>query len=425
MSPTQNAGSSSGTPSPTRLALLRATKWFPWLVLLCGCLVLSLNLGVRQSLGLFIPDMLNDTGWTAATFGLAFAIQNLMWGISAPIAGALADRFGTTRTLIGGSILYGLGLYMMGTSSTPGELHLTAGFLIGTGVGATSFPVILAAISRVFSPERRSFALGLASAGGSVGQFVMAPTAQALNGSLGYVATLGILAAISMLIVPAAFALTGKAEGNSPTATPDLGPQGLAAAFHEARKHRGFLLLNAGFFVCGFHIAVIATHLPTFTELCGLPRSVAAEGLALVGLFNIFGTLTAGWAGGKWRKKNGLSFIYGMRALVIIVFIFSPKTSETILLFSASMGALWLSTVPLTSGLIAQVFGPRYMATLFGIVMLSHQVGAFFGAWMGGIVYDLTGNFDAVWWTSVGLGIFAALVHMPIDDKELRTAKAA
>lgn len=348
-----------------------------------------------------------------------------MWGISAPIAGALADRYGTTRTLIGGAVIYGLGLYLMGTSQSPGELHLTAGFLIGTGVGATSFPVVLAAISRVFSAEKRSFALGLASAGGSIGQLVMAPTTQALNSSLGYVSALVILAAISMLIVPAAFAMTGKAEGNSPTATPDMGPQGLVAAFHEARKHRGFALLNAGFFVCGFHIAVIATHLPTFTELCGLPRSVAAEGLALIGLFNIVGTLTAGWAGGKWRKKFSLSFIYGMRAVVIVIFIFAPKTSETILLFSASMGALWLSTVPLTSGLIAQVFGPRYMATLFGIVMLSHQIGAFFGAWMGGIVYDMTGNFDAVWWASVALGVFAAIVHMPIDDKELRaTAKA-
>lgn len=426
MRPTQNADRAPGSPdSPARMALLRATRWFPWLVLLSGSLVLSLNLGVRQSLGLFIPDMLNDTGWTAATFGLAFAIQNLMWGISAPIAGALADRFGTTRTLIGGAALYGLGLYTMGTSASAGELHLTAGFLIGTGVGATSFPVVLAAISRVFSPERRSFALGLASAGGSVGQFVMAPTAQALNGSLGYVATLAILAAIAMLIVPAAFVMTGKAEAGSPNATPDMGPQGLIAAFHEARKHRGFLLLNAGFFVCGFHVAVIATHLPTFTELCGLPRSVAAEGLALIGLFNIVGTLTAGWAGGKWRKKFGLSFIYGTRALVIIIFIFAPKTAETILIFSAAMGALWLSTVPLTSGLIAEVFGPRYMATLFGIVMLSHQIGAFFGAWMGGIVYDLTGNFDAVWYTSAALGVFAALVHMPIDDRQLRsTAKA-
>ena len=326
--------------------------------------------------------------------------------------------------MIAGAGIYAAGLYLMGVAGTPGELHMTAGVLIGTGVGVTSFPVVLAAISRAFSPARRSFALGLASAGGSIGQFIMAPTSQALNSSMGYVTTLGILAAISMLIVPAAFAMTGKAEAGSPNATPDMGPQGLIAAFHEARKHRGFVLLNAGFFVCGFHIAVIATHLPTFTELCGLPRSVAADGLAVIGLFNIVGTLTAGWAGGKWRKKNGLSFIYGTRALVIMIFIFAPKTSETILLFSASMGALWLSTVPLTSGLIAQVFGPRYMATLFGIVMLSHQIGAFFGAWMGGLVYDLTGNFDAVWWTSVALGVFAALVHMPIDDRALRVAKA-
>lgn len=403
--------------SPT----LRTARWFPWLVLVAGCLVLAVNLGIRPSLGLFIPDMLTATGWSASTFGLAFAIQNLMWGVAAPIAGALADRYGTTRTLIGGAAFYALGLYLMGTSTSPLELHLTSGFLIGAGVGATSFPVILAAISRAFPPNKRSFALGLASAGGSVGQFIMAPTTQFLNDSVGYVSALAILAVMSMIIVPFAFALTGKAEAHGPNSGGvDLGPTGLVAAFHEARKHRGFLLLNAGFFVCGFHIAVIATHLPTFTQLCGLPGSVAAQGLAIVGLFNIVGTLTAGWAGGKWRKKWGLSFIYGMRALVILIFMIAPKTAETIWLFSAVMGALWLSTVPLTSGIIVQVFGPRYMATLFGIVMLSHQIGAFFGAWMGGIIFDLTGSFDGVWIASIALGIFAALIHMPIDDKALR-----
>ncbi|RCK40055.1 MULTISPECIES: MFS transporter [Thalassospira] len=403
--------------SPT----LRTARWFPWLVLVAGCLVLAVNLGIRPSLGLFIPDMLTVTGWSASTFGLAFAIQNLMWGVAAPIAGALADRYGTTRTLIGGALFYALGLYLMGISTSPMELHLTSGFLIGAGVGATSFPVILAAISRAFPPNKRSFALGLASAGGSVGQFVMAPTTQFLNDGYGYVTALAILAVMSMIIVPFAFALTGKAEAHGPNSGgADLGPTGLVAAFHEARKHRGFLLLNAGFFVCGFHIAVIATHLPTFTQLCGLPGSVAAKGLAIVGLFNIVGTLTAGWVGGKWRKKWSLSFIYGMRALVILLFMLAPKTAETIWLFSALMGALWLSTVPLTSGIIVQVFGPRYMATLFGIVMLSHQIGAFFGAWMGGIIFDMTGSFDGVWITSIALGIFAAIVHMPIDDKALR-----
>ncbi|MDP2698731.1 MFS transporter [Thalassospira sp.] len=395
----------------------KTAKWFPWLVLVSGCLVLSVNLGIRPSLGLFIPDMLTATGWSASTFGLAFAIQNLMWGVAAPVAGALADRYGTTRTLIGGAAFYALGLYMMGGAASPLGLHATSGLLIGIGVGATSFPVVLAAISRVFPANKRSFALGLASAGGSVGQFVMAPTTQALNDNLGYVGALAMLAVMSMIIVPFAFAMTGKA---TKAGAADLGPNSLIAAFHEARKHRGFLLLNAGFFVCGFHVAVIATHLPTFTQLCGLPGSVAAQGLALIGLFNIFGTLAAGWAGGKWRKKWGLSFIYGARAVVILAFMAAPKTAETIWIFSAVMGALWLSTVPLTSGIIAQVFGPRYMATLFGIVMLSHQVGAFFGAWMGGVVYDLTGNFDAVWATAAALGVLAALVHLPINDDALR-----
>ncbi|OKH89084.1 MFS transporter [Thalassospira sp. TSL5-1] len=401
---------------------LKTAKWFPWLVLFSGGLVLAANLGIRPSLGLFIPDMLTATGWSASVFGLAFAIQNLLWGISAPIAGALADRFGTTRTLIGASLFYAAGLYLMGQSSSPTALYATAGLMIGIGVGASSFAVVLAAISRVFPPHRRSFILGLASAGGSIGQFIMAPTTQALNSGLGYVGALTMIALISLVIMPAAFALTGRADHSpgSATAATDLGPTSLIDAFHEARKHRGFLLLNAGFFVCGFHIAVIATHLPTFTQLCGLPPSVASNGLAIIGLFNIVGTVTAGWFGGRWRKKWGLSLIYGTRALVIFVFLISPKTAETIWLFSALMGALWLSTVPLTSGIVAQVFGPRYMATLFGLVMLSHQIGAFFGAWLGGLFYDMTGSFDAIWILSIALGIFAALVHMPIDDTALR-----
>ncbi|MEQ5775109.1 MULTISPECIES: MFS transporter [unclassified Thalassospira] len=406
---------------------LKTTKWFPWLVLICGGLVLAVNLGIRPSLGLFIPDMLTATGWTASVFGLAFAIQNLLWGLAAPIAGALADRFGTTRTLIGGTVFYALGLYLMGQASSPIALYATAGLLIGIGVGASSFAVVLAAISRVFPPERRSFVLGLASAGGSVGQFLMAPTTQALNSGLGYVGALTMIALISLIIMPAAFALTGRADHKpgGATAAIDLGPTSLIDAFHEARKHRGFLLLNAGFFVCGFHIAVIATHLPTFTQLCGLPPSVAANGLALIGLFNIVGTLASGWFGGRWRKKWGLSLIYGTRALVIFVFLLAPKTADSIWLFSALMGALWLSTVPLTSGIVAQVFGPRYMATLFGLVMLSHQIGAFFGAWLGGVLYDMTGSFDAVWIMSIALGIFAALIHIPINDTALRTEQPA
>lgn len=401
---------------------LRSAKWFPWLVLFAGCFVLSLNLGIRPSLSLFIPDMLNATGWNAATFGLAFAIQNLMWGLAAPFAGALADRFGTTRTLIGGALFYGLGLYLMGISDTRLALYGTTGLVVGIGVGATSFAVVLAAISRVFPPKSRSLALGLASAGGSIGQFVMAPTTQALNSHLGYAGALAILGLISLLIVPAAFALSGRAHQDhslTPTAD-DLGPTTLSAAFHEARKHRGFLLLNAGFFVCGFQLAVIAVHLPTFTALCGLPPTVASDGLALIGLFNIVGTLLAGWAGARFPKKWGLSAIYSARALVILIFMLSPKTAETIWLFAAVMGALWLSTVPLTSGIVAQVFGPRYMATLFGIVMLTHQIGAFFGAWLGGVFYDMTGNFDAVWIMSIGLGVFAAFVHVPINDTALR-----
>lgn len=388
-------------------------------VLLCGGWLLALNLGVRQSLGLFIPDMITDLGWTASTFALAFGIQNLLWGLTSPAAGMLADRFGTARVLSAGVLLYAAGLALTGMVGSPWMLHGTIGLLIGLGVGATTFPLVLGAVSRLVPPGKRSMALGVASTGGSLGQFVFAPVTGWLNDGLGWSAALLVLALICLTMVPAGLALAGRAEDG-----PAVGDSaaGLGAAVREAAGHRGFLLLNAGFFVCGFHVALIAVHLPFFAALCGLPGSVAAQSLGVIGLFNVFGTLLAGWLGGRYRQKWLLSGIYGLRALVILGFLFAPKTSETFLIFSASIGLLWLSTVPLTSGIVARVFGARYMASLFGVVMLSHQIGAFIGASMGGIVYDITGSFDAVWLAAAGLGLFAALVHLPIGDRALRPA---
>lgn len=392
-----------------------------WLVLIAGCIVLGLNLGIRQSLGLFLPDMMAATGWSASTFGLALAVQNLVWGIASPVGGMLADRFGSAKTIIGGTALYVAGLWLMGHAETVLQLHLGAGILIGLGVGATTFPIVLGAIGRSFPPEKRSLALGIASAGGSVGQFVMAPISSGLNGAFGYASALLIIAAMAMLMVPLSAALRGRSEGSHD----DEGPQTLILALREAGGHRSYWLLNMGFFVCGFHVAFIAVHLPAFVQSCGLPNSVAANGLALVGLFNVFGTLTAGWFGGRFPKRWGLSMIYFLRALLIIVFVLGPKTEFTILLFSAIMGMLWLSTVPLTSGIVGAVFGPRYVASLFGFVMLSHQIGAFFGAWMGGWVFDRTGSFDLVWYTAAALGLMAAIVHMPINESPLRALKAS
>lgn len=390
----------------------------PMLVLLAGGLILSLNLGIRQSLALFIPDMMSATGWSASTFAFAFALQNLLWGLAAPVAGLLADRYGTARTLVLGTGLYAGGLVLMGLSDSPWLLHGSAGLLIGAGVGATTFPIVLGAIGRAFPPERRSFALGVAAAGGSVGQFVMAPVTQSLNGALGYEQALVMLAVIAMVMAPAGLALAGRpAHGAEDAAAPSMG-----TALKEAAGHRGYWLLNAGFFVCGFHVAVIVTHLPTFVAINGLSGEVAAYALALVGLFNIFGTLIAGWVGGRYSKKKALAVLYLGRAGVFTVFFILPPTTTTILVFAAAMGLLWLSTVPLTSGVVGQIFGPTYMASLFGVVMFSHQIGAFFGAWLGGLVYDATGSFDLIWIASIALGLFSALVHLPIREHALRPA---
>ena len=390
-------------------------RYWPVLVLTAGCVVLALNLGIRQSLGILIPDMMTATGWSAGVFGLAFAIQNLIWGMASPVAGILADRYGTAKTLIAGTGLYGAGLILMGMSASPWGLHGSAGLILGIGVGATTFPIVLGAIGRAFPPEKRSLALGIASAGGSVGQAVMAPATDILNGALGFETALIYLAAIALIMAPLGLMLSGKAASGG-SGQHMSGPQTVMGALQEAFGERSYVLLTLGFFVCGFHVALIATFLPAYVQLCGLPVSVAAQGLLLIGVFNIFGTLAAGWFGGRFPKKWGLSAIYAARAVVMSGFLFVPKTEASFLIFSAFMGFLWLSTVPLTSGIVAQVFGPRYMASLFGVVMLSHQVGAFLGAWMGGVFYDLTGGFDLVWMIAAGLGVFAALVNMPIKD---------
>ncbi|WP_142849017.1 MFS transporter [Telmatospirillum sp. J64-1] len=387
----------------------------PILILFCGSLVLSLNLGIRQSLGLFIPDLMNEKGWSAGTLAFAFAIQNLVWGLASPLGGMLADRWGTAKTLALGCAVYASGLALMGMSDSVWMLHGSAGLLIGAGVGATTFPIVLGAIGRAVPPEKRSFALGIASAGGSFGQFIMAPVTQQLNLGFGPETALLLLAAISLLMVPAGLALAGKPEPGQ-----GVGQQSLTEALREAAGQRSYLLLMAGFFVCGFHVAFISVHLPVFSALCGMVPAVAATSLALVGLFNIFGTLTTGALGGRYPKKWLLSGIYFGRAVAIGAFMLAPKTEASFLIFASVMGFLWLSTVPPTSGLIAQIFGPRYLASLFGLVMLSHQVGAFLGAWSGGLVYDLTGSYDAVWVAALALGVFAGLVHLPIREAPLQ-----
>lgn len=395
-----------------------AAAWLP--ILIAGCLVLAVNLGARMTMGLFVQPMTLDVGLSREAFSLAIGIQNLLWGAAQPFAGAIAERYGTARTIAVSLLFYALGLVLMGFSDTPLLFGLSAGVLLGIAVSGSAFPVVFGAVARALPPEKRSWALGIATAGASFGQFVFSPFAQFMIDDFGWFMALMALAIVCALIVPLSLQLRGKADDGHGT------DQSLRAALREALAHRGFLYLTVGFFVCGFHVAFVATHIQPFVVWCGLPAMLGASALATVGLFNIVGTYTAGVLGGRYRKKYLLSLIYLARAVVIAIFFLGPKTELTVLAFAAAFGLLWLSTVPLTTGLIIQIFGPRYVATLFGIVFFSHQVGAFFGAWLGGLNYDLQGNYDGVWLLSIALGLLAALIHWPIGDRPLpRLAGAA
>jgi len=388
----------------------------PAVILVCGTLILLLSFGIRTSFGLFLRPLSQDLGWGREVFAFAIAVQNLLWGLSQPLAGALADRFGTARVTALCAGLYALGVYLMSQAHTPWDLTLSAGVLVGIGLSGTGFAVVLAVIGRSVSPARRSLFLGLGSAGGSSGQLLMVPAGQALLHAWGWSAALAMLAAVSLLMVPLAAAVAGRAAGASSVTE---GAESLAEAVREASRHRGFWYLTSGFFVCGFHVAFIATHLPAFIVDRGADPALGAVALALIGLGNIFGSWLSGLLGGKFSKKHLLSGLYLARAAVISVFVLVPVSDASILVFSATIGVLWLSTVPLTSGLVAQIFGIRYMATLFGLVFLSHQLGSFLGVWLGGYVYDSTGSYTVVWWVAVALALMASAIHWPINDRPL------
>ncbi len=387
----------------------------PVVVIVVGCLIAMVGFGIRSVFGLFLEPMTFANGWDRETFALAMAIQNLLWGIGVPIAGALADRYGPSKVLALGAIVYGLGVWGMATSESGLELHLFGGILTGLGVAFTAFSIAIAAIAKVVGPERRSLALGLGTAAGSFGQVVFSPLGQAFIANFGWHSALLILAASALLIIPLAFCLphitTGKGEAHS--------DQTLGQALREATEHKGFILLTIGFFVCGFHVAFITVHFPAYVKDLGLGAEVGAYAISLIGLFNIIGSFMSGAAGQRWSKKCGLSTIYFARAITITALLLLPKTEVTIYAFAAVMGILWLSTVPLTTGIVAQVFGVRYMATLFGIVFFSHQVGSFLGVWLGGYLYDSIGTYDPIWWAGIVLGLLAAVIHLPIDENPL------
>ncbi len=401
-----------------------------WIAILCGGGILAVIVGLRQSLGLFLPPISVELGLGRETFALGIGLMNLVWGLGAPFAGALADRHGAGRVAALGSLLYAGGLLAM-TLGGQGEQLLAGGVLLGLGLSGAGFSVVLGAVGRAAPPERRSAALGLASVGGSIGQFLALPYTHLLIGGFGWSLSLAILAATAALTVPLARGIAGAtvAPDAAPDADPDApGAQSLGEAVREACRHRGFRLLTAGFFVCGFHLAFVTVHLPAYLGDLGLPSWLAAAALTLVGLCNIIGTLGCGLLGQRYPKKSVLSLLYLLRALVFLAFLVVPVSEASVLAFGAAMGFLWLGTVPLTSGLVAQIFGPAYMSMLFGIVFLSHQVGGFGGAWLAGYLYDLTGSYDLMWWLSVALGLASAALHWPIDERpvaRLRPAPAA
>lgn len=398
-------------------------KLSPVAILVAGSFVLLLVFGIRSGFGLFLQPVSSDLGWGREIFALTIALQNLFWGAFQPFMGAISDRYGSGRTIALGGLIYTIGLLLMSQVETPLALYLSGGLMIGLGMSGTGLAVVLGVIGRAVSEEKRSFALGIGTAAGSLGQFWMAPMGQLFISSYGWPMALVLLSGFAFLIVPAAVALTGN-NASIKNPAPSQKNQGLGEALSEAFQHRGFLYLTAGFFVCGFHVVFVGTHLPAYLSDQGMSAEYGGWALALIGFFNVIGAFTAGILGGRFSKKYCLSLLYLSRGLLFTAFILLPTTPASVLIFSALMGLLWLSTVPFTSGLVAQIFGPKYFSMLFGIVFFGHQVGSFLGAWLGGYLYDTTGSYDVVWWISAALGFASALLHFPINEQSLRTVPA-
>ena len=381
-------------------------------VVVAGCLIAVVTYGMRASLGLFTQPLSDLRGWDRETFAFAIAIQNLLWGLGQPFAGAIADRYGSGRVLAGGGLLYVAGGVLMASSTSGAALTLSGGVLLGLGLSGASFLVVIAAFSRLVPPDRRSWAIGLATASGSLGQFLFAPLGQAFLSEYGAVTALVLLSGFVALVPLLAIALTGR--GDDVDDEPEVST---AAAIRGALSHPSYLMLTCGFFVCGFHIGFITTHLPPYLTDLGFSGSLAAWSLALIGLFNVIGAYTAGVLCGTHSKRLLLSGIYAGRAVLFALFLIVPTTPAVVLLFGAGMGLLWLSTVPPTSGLVAVMFGTRHVGMLFGFVFLSHQIGAFLGVWLGGVVYEATGAYDLMWWLSIALALAATAVHLPISER--------
>ncbi len=395
-----------------------ASSWWrePWVIVLGGGLVMGLSLGVRYVQGLFQLPIVADRGWTRETFAFALAIQNLAWGVAQPLTGMIADRFGAARVIAAGLVLYALGLVGMTWAASPAAFVWSAGVCIGVALSCTAFGAVYGALNRLLPPERRSWAMGLAGALGGFGQFALVPLVQGLIGRWGWASALLVLAAIMAAVLPLAWPLRETRAAAVEAATPDLG---LLAALREAFGHRGFWLLNAGFTACGFQLAFIATHLPAYLLDKGLQPANAVVALAIIALANTAGTYCFGLLGARLRRKNVLSTIYLVRTAAMALFVLLPLSPASLYVFAGVMGFIWLGTLPLTNGLVGQVFGVRYIGTLFGFVFFGHQFGSFLGVWLGGVVFVHTHSYDLVWLIAMGLGALAALLHLPIDDREL------
>lgn len=393
----------------------------PVLILVCGTLILLLSLGARQTYGLLMAPVSADLGWGREIFSFAVAVQALVWGFAAPPLGALADRYGPGRVVAVSGLIYVVGLYMMSEARDPIDAHLSIGFLTGVGMAGTMFPIIMSVVARVTPANRRSLYLGIASAGGSSGMFFTVPAVQLAIDSWGWAAAILLIAGAVALIVPLAYAIAIGPPGKG--GAPEAG--GVGPAVREAGAHRGFLLLTAGYFVCGFQTMFVGAHLPAMLQDFSVSPRMGAVALTLIGLFNVIGCFVWGVAGGRWPAKYLLCALYLSRSLVMMVFFVVPITNTSVIVFAVVVGLLWLGTVPLTGTIVAQIFGPSYVATIYGMVYLNHQIGAFLGIWLGGVLYDSTGSYALVWWISVALGGVAALLHYPIDDRPIAREAAA
>jgi MFS family permease len=385
----------------------------PLVVMLCGGIILTISLGTRHTFGLYLQPMTLDLDWSRQTFAIALAIQNLVYGLAQPFTGMISDKYGAPRVLIAGTLLYALGMALMAYTQTGWDFTLSAGLLVGLGLSCSGFSIVFGVVGRAFPPEKRTLALGIVGSAGSFGQFMMLPYGQTLINHIGWHNALLICAVTVILIAPLSAGLVE--DRKAPAA--GVSKQSIPEALREAFGHSGFLLLCSGYFVCGFQIVFISVHFPAYMIDQRMTPETGMMALALIGLFNIFGTYLWGWLGSRYTKKYVLSALYFTRAAVVTIFILAPITPFSVYLFGATIGFLWLGTVPVTSGLIADVFGVKYLATLTGIAFLFHQIGSFLGAWMGGFLFDATGSYQLMWILTIALGVLAGLVNLPINDR--------